>query len=593
MGTQAQETAQTDGAGTSIRTPLVAALLDAAVDGVVVTGPGQVICAVNRAGCLMFGYQESELLGRGLDALIAPAASSAASSGVSSGNRVDRVDVSRVAPAGGPATGRRHDGTAFPAVTNSRTARNDSGTLAVVVIRDVSDQVAAEERASFLATHDPLTGVLSRGAFFDTCNRLLATNPEDGTQAVVLYSLDIDQFSDINEAYGFHVGDAALKAMVSRMGEVLPKDTLIGRIAADEFAALVRVMDTEAARTLADVLHDRLTASIYADRNWVRLRLSIGGAVFDRTARRVEEINAKTKLALEAAQQNGGNGVCFYTPEMAAAATRRMLLNMHLHHAAARGELRIVYQPIIDTHSGRVSAAEALLRWWHKDLGAVSPGEFIPVAEDSGHIIAMTDWVLEQVVAQLASWEQRIPEIALERVFVNISGLSFQRGNLVRRLSELLAPYPFLRGRVGLEITEQAAVRDLKTAIRIINDLASIGVQTAIDDFGSGYSSLSYVQQLPVSKLKIDRMFITDVPDNIRNVALVRAAVGMAHGLGLSVVAEGVETEEQYAFLQAVGCDHVQGYLFGYPMAADAFAELVATRNQMIQNDPGEPMSYI
>lgn len=388
-----------------------------------------------------------------------------------------------------------------------------------------------------------------------------------------LYALDVDQFSDINEAFGFHVGDAALKAMVSRVTEVLPQQTYVCRIAADEFAALSRVESAEQAETLADLLHDRLTASIYADRHWVRLRLSIGAAVQDADIRTLEELNAKAKLALQAAQHNGGNTVCFYTPEMAAAATRRMFLTMHLAHAIERNELHMAYQPIVEARSGRIVGAEALLRWNQHTLGPVSPGEFIPVAEESGLIVPITDWVLNAVVEQMAVWE---PAGTLpNQIFINISGPQFLRGNLSARLEDLLGCHPELRGRLGLEITEQAAVRDLKAAVQTLTELEAIDVQVAIDDFGSGYSSLSYVQQLPVSKLKIDRAFMEDIPDNLKNGALVRAAVGMAHGLGLVTVAEGVETEEQRDFLVSVGCDLLQGYLFGRPVAPDAFAAMI------------------
>mgnify|MGYP001805865418 CR=1 FL=1 len=272
-------------------------------------------------------------------------------------------------------------------------------------------------------------------------------------------------------------------------------------------------------------------------------------------------------------------------------ASRRMLLTLHLAHALEHDELRVVYQPIINARTGKITCAEALLRWWHRDLGAISPGEFIPVAEESGQIIPITDWVLEQVVAQVREWDEQ--GLSLERVFVNISGILFLRGNLVEQLTRLLEPWPNLRGRIGLEITEQAAVQDIKAAIKTINDLAAFSVQAAIDDFGSGYSSLSYVQQLPVSKLKIDRAFVTDVPDNHRNVALVRGVVGMAHGLGLTVVAEGVETVPQQRFLESVGCDLLQGYLFGRPMSAHDFAQRLMAQDQPAPRPPHSPLDAI
>ncbi|HYD30879.1 MAG TPA: EAL domain-containing protein [Azospirillaceae bacterium] len=560
------------------RDRFVTALLDAAVDGVIVSDHKGIIRAINRACCAMFGFEEGELLGHNLTVLMPPPYSDDHDRYMGTYLETARAKIIGI---GRETMGRRRDGTVFPVHLSVGKTKLGNELMFVGIVRDISEKLEAERRAFFLARHDTLTGVLTRTAFFEECEHLLANNPADGNHYVAFYCLDVDQFSDVNEAYGFHVGDAALKALVARVAEVLPKDTLICRVAADEFAALARVSDPEYGRMLADVLHDRLTASIYAERIWVRLRLSVGAALFDRTSpHTVEEFNAKAKLALQAAQHNGGNAVSFYTPEMAAAATRRTLLTMHLAHAIERNELRVVYQPLVDAKTGRVVSAEALLRWWHKDLGAVSPAEFIPIAEECGLIIPITYWVLEDVVGQLAQWE--VGGVLPERVFVNISGLLFTRGNLVRRLSELLAPYPGLRGRLGLEITEQAAVRDLKAAIRTITELSVFGIQAAIDDFGSGYSSLASVQQLPVSKLKIDRSFCMDVPENVRNNALVRAAVGMAHGLGLSVVAEGVETVEQHWFLQSVGCDMLQGYLFGYPMPPETFAAII--RDQQTQD---------
>ncbi|MBY6261632.1 bifunctional diguanylate cyclase/phosphodiesterase [Azospirillum sp. 412522] len=564
------------------RDAFVATLLDAAVDGIIVSDRSGIIRSINRACCRLFGYEDSELIGRNMAILMPPPFSRDHDRYIDTYRRTDRAKIIGI---GRDTLGQRRDGTVFPIHLSVGEARLGDEVTFVGIIRDISDRLAAEQRASYLARHDPLTGVLTRTAFLEECEALFAGRRTDGLEGGIadrsggdlfaLFSLDVDQFSDVNEAFGFHVGDAALKAMVSRVTEVLPPNTIICRIAADEFAALARVTDAEHARTLAGVLHDRLTASIYADRHWVRLRLSVGAAVQDETVSTLEDLNAKAKLALQAIQHNGGNAVCFYTPEMAAAATRRMMLTMHLTHAIERNELRLVYQPIVDK-AGRVGSAEALLRWDHHALGPVSPAEFIPVAEESGLIVPITDWVLSTAIAQMTDWEAE--GVLPDRVFLNISGLQFLRGNLTARLGELLGEHPSLRSHLGLEITEQAAVRDLKVAVRTLGELADLGIQAAIDDFGSGYSSLSYVQQLPVAKLKIDRAFVIDVPENPKSNALVRAAVGMAHGLGLTTVAEGVETEEQRDFLVSVGCDMMQGYLFGRPMAPEALADMVRSQ---------------
>lgn len=557
------------------RDPFISTVLNAVVDGVVMADRRGVIRSINQACCRLFGYDEGELLGQNLSVLMPPPFSRDHDKYIGAYMDTARAKIIGI---GRDSLGKRKNGAVFPIHLSVGEARVNGEVVFVGVIRDISDQLEAEQRATYLARHDTLTGVLTRAAFLEECDAVLANARNvpgmDGCYA--LYTLDVDQFSDVNEAFGFHVGDAALKALVSRVMEVLPKETYICRVAADEFAALSRVSGDEDAQTLAHTLHDRLTASIYAERHWVRLRVSVGGAICDGTVQRLEELNTKAKLALQAVQHNGGNSVCFYTPEMAAAATRRMLLTMHLAHAIERNELHLVYQPIVDAASGHVKSAEALLRWTHETLGGISPAEFIPVAEESGLIVPITEWVLTAVVQQMLVWETG--GVLPDRVFMNISGQQFLRGNLTHRLQELLKLHPQLQNRLGLEITEQAAVRDLKVAVRTLGELESIGVQVAIDDFGSGYSSLSYVQQLPVAKLKIDRAFVVDVPENAKNVALVRAAVGMAHGLGLVTVAEGVETAEQHRFLRSIGCDLLQGYLFGRPMMPLALAEMIRSQ---------------
>jgi len=249
-----------------------------------------------------------------------------------------------------------------------------------------------------------------------------------------------------------------------------------------------------------------------------------------------------------------------------------MMLTMHLTHAIERNELHLVYQPIVDRH-GRIRSAEALLRWTHHALGPVSPGEFIPVAEESGLIVPITDWVLSTAVAQMSRWEEE--GVLPDRVFLNISGQQFLRGNLTLRLEELLGRHPSLCSHLGLEITEQAAVRDLKVAVRTLGELADLGIQAAIDDFGTGYSSLSYLRTFPFDKIKIDREFVSGLGTDPDADAIVTAMIGLGRGLGLYVTAEGVETQQQLDQLRELGCTHVQGYLLGRPLPAAETTALI------------------
>lgn len=572
-----------DGVAAVSRDPFLAALMDAAVDGVVISDHRGVILLVNAACLRMFGFEEAELLGRSINQLMPQPIDHEHDRAI---ERYLKTGEARIIGRGRETLARDKDGRIFPIHLSVGHATIGDGRYFVGFIRDISDKLEAEQRAQFLEMHDALTGVLSRQALLDAVREALegTIRSEGGAGDVLssdedacdggewaLFTVDVDQFSDVNEAFGSHVGDIALKALVARIGEVLPRRTMIGRIAADEFTAMSRVVDTAHAERLGQSLFDRLTASIYAERHWVRLRVSIGAALSDGSGFGVDELNNRAKLALQSVQHGGGNAICFYSPEMAASASRRMMLTLQLSHAIDRGELSLAYQPIVEGAGGRIVAVEALMRWNHPALGAVSPAEFIPVAEESGLIIQMTDWVFNRVAADVAVWDAA--EVCPSRIYVNISALQFLRGNLPQRVTGLLADNPWLSDRLGLEITEQVALRDPNVAVRTIAELAEMKVEFAIDDFGSGYSSLSYVQQLPVAKLKIDRTFVVGVPDSERNAALVRAAVGMAHGLKLTVVAEGVETERQRDFLVAVGCDTLQGYLFGRPMPIEQMTE--------------------
>ncbi len=559
------------------RDPFVTTLLDATAGSIVITDSTGTILTANRACCELFSYEASELLGQNISILMPQ------HSDVHNHSRFIQAHLKSNLPKPPwirkDTFGQSRDGTIFPIHIGIGTVRIGDDFIFIAAIRDISDRLLAEQHASFLARHDPLTGVLTRTAFLDECEAVLFDALGKGdTACFVLYSLDIDHFSDFNEAFSFHIGDAVLKVLASRLLEVLPDQSRVCRIAADEFAVLAWVKDAQAAYSLADTLHSYLTMGGCIENHWVRLRVSIGAAILDPSIQGIRELTAKAKLAQQAVQQNKGNAVCFYTQEMAAVASRRMRLSIHLANVLERNELHLLYQPILDAKTNEVICAEALLRWTHQTLGSVSPAEFIPVAEETDLILSITDWVLAETVEQMVKWDEQ--GVLPDRVFLNISGQQFLRGNFPKQIAELLEKHPTLKNRLGLEITEQSVVRDLKSAVHLLNDLADIGVQVALDDFGSGYSSLSYVQQLPIAKLKIDSSFVVDVPKNTKNAALVRAAVGMAHGLGLPIVAEGVETQGQHDFLVSIGCDQLQGYLFSVPLEADAFADVVRARRK-------------
>jgi EAL domain-containing protein (putative c-di-GMP-specific phosphodiesterase class I) len=269
----------------------------------------------------------------------------------------------------------------------------------------------------------------------------------------------------------------------------------------------------------------------------------------------------------------GGDSTRFYSPEMTRAAERRLRLTLNLDAAIENEEFHVVYQPVVEASTSAVAAMEALLRWQHPELGLVSPAEFIPLAEESGAIVPITRWVIGHVADQVRQW--RVDGIEPRRCFINVSGQQFVRDDLPGFFRRMAKDEPDLIPFLGIEITEQAAIQNMEETVRAIQELADIGIDAALDDFGTGYSSLSYIQRLPIRKIKLDRAFIADLPKNDKDVALVRAMVGMAKGLDLPVVAEGVETTEQRDFLRGVGCSELQGYLISRPVPAAAMAEML------------------
>jgi diguanylate cyclase (GGDEF)-like protein len=398
----------------------------------------------------------------------------------------------------------------------------------------------------------------------------------------VLFNLDMDGFRDINEGFGYHIGDTVLRGIAERLGEVLPREALIGRIAADQFSALAGVTDLNNALNLAQTVHQHLTKPVSAEGRLVPLKVSMGAAIVDDPSEKIGDALAKAELAMKLVRSAGGDSTRFYSPEMTRAAERRLRLTMNLDAAIENDEFHVVYQPVVETSSGAICAIEALLRWKHPDLGPISPAEFIPLAEETGSIVQITRWVFANVAEQIRAW--RRTGIEPRRVFVNVSGQQFIRDDLpayFRKMAEEEADMvPF----IGIEITEQAAIQNMEATVQAIRDLAEIGIDAALDDFGTGYSSLSYIQRLPIRKIKLDRAFIADLPGNDRDIALVRAMIGMANGLDLPVVAEGVETAAQRDFLRGVGCSELQGYLISRPIPPEDMGELLRQSDRRRRN---------
>ncbi len=546
------------------------ALLDTMGEGVVRIDSQGDITSISETGASIFGYTAAELLGQNVKTLMPEPFRSGHDSYIRNYLSTKRAKILGL---GRDTLGRKKSGEIFPIHISVGAFDNGEASGFIGIIRDVSDRRDVELRAEFASRNDPLTGILNRSSFIAETERMLGAQHRLDGGLWVLFNLDMDGFRDINEGFGYHIGDTVLKNTADRLAEILPREALVGRIAADQFAALAAVNDLNNALNLAQSLHAQLTRPLPTDGRVVPLKVSMGAAIIDDPSDKIGDALAKAELAMKLVRAAGGDSTRFYSPEMTRAAERRLRLTMNLDAAVEHGEFHVVYQPVVETASGAICAMEALLRWRHPDLGAIPPSEFIPLAEETGSIIPITRWVFGHVANQLRQWRQE--GVEPRRIFVNVSGQQFIRDDLPGHFRKLRAAEPDLIPFFGIEITEQAAIQNMEATVAAIQELAEIGVDAALDDFGTGYSSLSYIQRLPIRKIKLDRAFIADLPGNDKDIALVRAMVGMANGLDLPVVAEGVETAAQREFLRGVGCSELQGYLISKPVPADEMAALL------------------
>jgi diguanylate cyclase (GGDEF)-like protein/PAS domain S-box-containing protein len=545
-------------------------LLSTMNEGMLTIDSHGLIANASDTCALIFGYAPGELNGQNVKVLMPEPFRSGHDSYVRNYLTTKRAKILGL---GRDTLGRKKSGEIFPIHISVGEYVGEDGPAFIGLVRDISDRRDVELRAEFASRNDPLTGILNRASFIAETERMLGAQHRLDGGLWVLFNLDMDGFRDINEGFGYHIGDAVLKSIAERLGEVLPREALIGRIAADQFAALAGVIDLNNALNLAQAVHAHLTKPVAAEGRLVPLKISMGAAIVDDPSEKIGDALAKAELAMKLVRSAGGDSTRFYSPEMTRAAERRLRLTMNLDAAIENNEFHVVYQPVVETATGAICAIEALLRWKHPDLGAISPSEFIPLAEETGSIVQITRWVFANVSEQIRTWRRE--GIEPRRVFVNVSGQQFIRDDLPAYFRKMAEDEPEMVHFIGIEITEQAAIQNMEATVQAIRDLAEIGIDAALDDFGTGYSSLSYIQRLPIRKIKLDRAFIADLPGNDRDIALVRAMIGMANGLDLPVVAEGVETAAQRDFLRGVGCSELQGYLISRPVPAEDMGNLL------------------
>ncbi len=478
----------------------------------------------------------------------------------------------------GEVIGRRKSGQSFPQLLNVNVVRNRRGELVnyIVVFNDITDLKASQERLEYIATHDRLTGLPNRNLFHDRLQHGLDTAARHGERLAVLF-VDLDNFKSINDTLGHEVGDELLIQVADRLRASTRKEDTIGRLGGDEFTVLTENIEAfeEVPGVTAERILEVLAAPFDLKGHEVLVSASVGIALHPKDGRDVATLLKNADAAMYRAKESGKNNFHFFTEEMNVHATERLALENALRRALRRQEFFLVYQPLLALDSARIVGVEALLRWQHPERGVLLPEEFMPVAENTGLIVPIGDWVLQTACRQLREWLH--DGAADVRLAVNMSARQFRQKDLPGVLRRIIEENRVPPSSVEIELTESTLMEDAETAAEVLGELKDKGVRLAIDNFGTGRSSLRYLQQFPIDHLKIDGHFTRDLVTNPNDQAIANAIITMGHSLQIAVVGEGVETRQQLDFLKTRGCDIVQGYYVDKPLPPEKAAAVLGT----------------
>jgi diguanylate cyclase (GGDEF)-like protein/PAS domain S-box-containing protein len=546
---------------------LLAKVFEHGSEVIMITDARARLVRVNQAFTAVTGYTEAEALGRN------PAMLSSGRHGADFFRQMwDCID--RDGHWSGEVWNRRKDGSLYPEWLSISVLYDPRGAVSnyVAIATDITQRKAAEERIRQLADFDALTGLPNRRLLQDRINTLLQ-HARRHQQPLALLFLDLDRFKNVNDSLGHHVGDQLLVAVARRLVEALRDEDTVSRIGGDEFVILCPETDVSGAAHVARKLIAALQARFDVEDNELAISCSIGIATYPGDGDSDQALTRAADTAMYRAKKAGRSTFCYYAAEMQAQTARLLALENALRRALELEQLHLEYQPQLSLTSGQLVGAEALLRWTHPELGAISPAEFIPLAEDSGLIVAIGDWVLRSACRQMRAWLDA--GLALEHVAVNLSVVQFRQPGLAERVQQVLRDSALDARHLELEVTESVAMNNPQEMAETLGQLQALGVAIAIDDFGTGYSSMAYLKKFRPQRLKIDRSFVRDLVDDGDDRAIVGAIVGLGRSLGFASIAEGVETDEQLEILQRQGCEAVQGYLISRPLppaALESFA---------------------
>lgn len=555
---------------TTITKNYLSTVLNSMNDAVIVTSTDGIVRRINDAAVRLFGYDEQAISGQPFIQLIA--ASERAGFSLDSTAAAMRESV----------IAARNGQTIPVSLSSAPLAAEDPQFQGMIfVVRNITDRKRAERRIRYLARYDALTKVPNRMQFQHMLQQSIARARRDARGIVLLY-LDMDRFKEINDTFGHSAGDRTLEVLSERLTRILPRETVIGRLAGDEFGLFIEgLSESEDDRTQAANLSRMVLAEVckayYVDRQEVFLTASLGLAFYPKDAENVIDLIRNADAAMYHSKQAGGNSFAFYSPDMNAAAVERLMLKSKLRRALERDELKMFYQPKVDLRDGRIVGAEALLRWRLPGHGDISPSQFIPLAEETNLILGIGEWVLNQVCADYRRWTERIANPG--RVSINLSLKQLRQASFITRCRAVFRRHEVSPTCFELEITETTLMADPKRTVKLLDELYAMGLHLSIDDFGTGYSSLSALQQFPIGALKIDQSFVRDAAIDSDDATIVRTIIDMGKALEFEVIAEGVENEEQFNFLRSRGCHYGQGRLFGDAMSSDEFLSLLMAQH--------------
>jgi diguanylate cyclase (GGDEF)-like protein/PAS domain S-box-containing protein len=546
---------------------LVAQVFANSLEGILITDESGLIVRVNRAFTDTTGYTEAEVIGQKPSLL---------RSGLDEETLFERIRP-RLAEGGhwqGELLNRRRDGSVFPAsVSISAVVDSNGDSIGLITsFRDISESKGSEERIRHLAYYDVLTGLPNRSLFNDRLQQEMQ-RAQRGNRLLALLFLDLDRFKEVNDSMGHDIGDQLLKQVAERLQQCVRADDTVARMGGDEFTIILgdlpsRTRAVSAAISVAEKIMQMLAMPFSLVGRELFLSTSIGIAVCPYDGEEAPLLLRNADTAMYHAKERGKNNFQFYAESMNARSAERLDLQSAMHRAVIDEQFELRYQPIVSLTDGRLIGAEVLLRWRHPQKGLIAPADFVPIAEESGLIVPIGAWVLEQACRQFAQWQRQ--GLLLERLAVNLSARQFSDGDLAGTVIRALDGSGMRADQLELELTESILMDDVGHSLGQLQDLSVMGVRIAIDDFGTGYSSLNYLKQFPLDCLKIDRSFVRELAE-VQDQRIVQAIIALARSFELEVLAEGIENQRQLEILKRLGCDNAQGFYFSQPLTEAEF----------------------